>query len=178
WLVMHDLPGGYRYTRFQELVLAHPIIVVNLTEVARAGVRNNDHHQVVLGEFLGRLECGEKRRAGGAAGKDAFAARELSREQKRILIRTSLQLVTHGKVNIAGPLDLTAAFRFVGLRLRLAPRPEHLCENRTHGIRANHTDIRILAFQKARDSCDGTACSYTDHDMGYFACGLFPNLGA
>src|SRR4051812_9848089 len=71
-LVVHDLSCADFDPRLEELIFTHPIIVVDLAEISSAGIWNDDNDEIVLCQFLGRLQGRIQCGTGGAACKNSF----------------------------------------------------------------------------------------------------------
>ena len=65
--------------RAEEAHVAHPLVVVALAEIAVAGVGDDHEDDLARAETARDVERAVHRGAGGAAGEDALAPRELSR---------------------------------------------------------------------------------------------------
>ena len=63
YLVSHDLAGADMNDWREELVFLHPVVVIDLAQVARAGVRNDDDDDVLLRQCLRGLQCNVQGRA-------------------------------------------------------------------------------------------------------------------
>ncbi len=119
----------------------HPIVVVTLTEVAIAGVTDDDHDELARAELLGDLERAVHGGAAGSACEDAFLARETARGKEGILVRDLLHLVDDRHVQRADHEIVANALDPVDARLARAALVKLVVVDAAYGIGADNANF-------------------------------------
>src|SRR5580658_10414781 len=83
-LGVDDFRGGNAKSGFHIAAFAHPFVVVNLTEIAHAGVRQERDDERFGTEVFGDAESGGDTAAAGAAGKKALEFDEAAGEDEAL----------------------------------------------------------------------------------------------
>ena len=81
----HQIPRG-QAGGFEEALLAHPVVVEHLGEIARAVIVEDHDHGLAGLELIGELQQAGHRRAGRVAGEDALLARDAARHDRGVLV--------------------------------------------------------------------------------------------
>src|SRR6202158_2792249 len=81
-----DFRRGDGGSRVNVAALVHPQVVINLAEVARAGVRQQRDHDVMRSEILGQSQRPGNAAAAGAASEQALQLRQAARDDEAFLI--------------------------------------------------------------------------------------------
>ena len=119
----------------EEPVVGHPVVVVQLGQVAPAGVGDDHDDDGVRPRLASDLECGPDGGAGGAADQDPLLAGDLAGGQEAVAVRDHDDLVGDPAVVGVGPEVLADALHQVG-----APAAARV--DRALGIGADDPDVR------------------------------------
>ena len=134
-----------RSARAEEAVVRHPAVVVELGEVAPAGVGDDHDDDGVAPGLVPDLEGGPDGGTGGAADEDPLLAGDPAGGQEAVAVRDHDDPV--GDVAVVGvrPEVLTDALDEIGTT---AATRVH----RSLGIRSDDLDVRVLGLQVATDA--------------------------
>ena len=101
----------------EEAVVLHPLVRIELGDVARAAVGQDDHDVLARADLLRQVDGDVHRRARGPASEQAFLAREPSRHHEALLVVDAADVVEHGEVHRLAEHVLADAFHLVDVRL-------------------------------------------------------------
>ncbi len=141
-----------------EALLAHPVGVVHLAEVARAVVVEDHDHGLALLEAIGQLDQSGHRRARRVAGEDAFLARDAAGHDRRVAVGDLLEVIDQAEVDVLRQEVLADAFGDVRIDLVLVEDAGLLVflEDRSVGVDAPRLDRRLASpsgISRRRRSC-------------------------
>src|SRR5690606_6239045 len=160
------------------LVLAHPLVVVQLGEVALAGVaEEGDDQRVGIVDAAGDAEGDVGDEAGGAADEEPLLAGEPAGHGEGVAVGDGDVVVDHAAVEGGRPLVLADALDLVRPpRLRYdttAPRPGQDGADRVAG---DDLDLRVALLEVAADAGDRAARARRGDEMGDAPFRLLPQL--
>ena len=152
-------------------VLFHPVVVENFAEIVASGVGENDHDALRFGERGCVAERGGERGSGRAAGENSLFADQAARGAERFAVGNAEELVDDFLVVSDGEIILADAFNLVGVRGVAG-------EDGAFGVCADDLQRRVLLFEEASGSGDGSAGSdAADKRVNLSFC-VRPDLGA
>ncbi len=170
-LAAHDLGDGLAAGP-EEPVVGHPLVVVDLGQVAPTGVGQQDHDDGVGAEVAADLQGGPDRGAARPAGQDALLPREPPGGEERVPVAHHHHPVDHRRVVGPGPEVLADALDQVG---PAAAARVH----RALGVGADDLDGRVAGPSGSPpDAGDGAAGADAGHEVGDPARRLLPDLRA
>ena len=169
--------GDPRHCGIEEMVVAHPGVVVDLAEIALAGVRQQHHHQLTRRERARDLERHPHRHARRATDEDRLLARQPAGHAEPVAVPAGDHLVDHREVRGARDEVLAHAFDLVRVRLRDLVRVVIVLEDRAHRIGADHAHGGVLLLEVAAGARNGAAGAHAGNEVGDAAGGLLPELG-
>src|SRR5215211_5312085 len=167
----HLLDRRGRRGPIDESMLAEPVVVVELREVATTRVGDQRDHCRLGPVPLRDLEGGPDRRAARAADEQALLTGEPPRGAERVTVRDRRILVDDRRVVGGRPEVLADPFDKVGMhvvRVRV---------DRAFGVGADHEEVRLSLAQVPRRAGDRPAGSDREDDHIELAPGLLPELG-
>ena len=157
----------------EEPVLAHPVVAVDLREVAAAAVRQEHDDQRLRVVHLARhLERGVGGQPAGAADEDPFLAGDASRGEEGILVGDFHPRVDQRRVEGARPEVLADALHLVGVH------GVGLGVDASLGVGADDLDRRVVLLEVLRHAGDRAAGADAGHEVGHPPAALLPDLGA
>src|SRR5262245_1919372 len=161
----------------QERVLAQPVVVVHLAQVARSRVGQEDDDRLALGIVLRELDRPADGAAAGAAREQPLLARQLARRQEAFLVGDLIALVDVGEVEGGRQEILAEPFHLVRLeaagdRLRL----EVVVQDRADGIDQHEFHRRLALLDVPPDAAERAPGPRRDDDRVDLALRLHPDL--
>ena len=108
--------GPHPVGRVEEAVVLHPLVRIELGDVARAAVGQDDHDVLARADLLRQVDGDVHRRARGPASEQAFLAREPSRHHEALLVVDAADVVEDGEVHRLAEHVLADAFHLVDVR--------------------------------------------------------------
>src|SRR5258708_6532423 len=157
--------------------LEHPQVVVNLAEVARAGVRQQRNYEIFRSQIFGKAQCPGDTAAAGAAREEPFQLRQPARDDKTFLIIDLDDVVQNFQIHGRGEEIFADAFHDVRLGLDGLPGLDELVVERTVGVHANNFDVGIFFLQVFSRAANGAAGAHAADEVRDLAFAVFPNLG-
>ena len=164
--------------RIEQVVVPHPLVGVDLAQVALARVGDEDDDDLVGLRAPRRLERRVERRAGRAARQNSLLAGEPSGQVERLVVVHRDDLVDHREIERPRKEVLPDPLDFIGLRSDDLLRIEILLEDRADRIGPDDLDLRILLLQEARRAADRAAGAEARDEVVDLPAGLAPDLGA
>ncbi len=157
----------------QEPVLAHPVVVVDLGQVAASAVRqeNDDQRLRVIG-LLRDLQRRPDGEAAGAANQQPLFPSQPPRREERVPIRHLDERVDQRAVERPRPEILTDPLYLVRVDV-FGGR-----EDAPFRVGADHADGGVPLLEVAADAGDGAACADARDEVGEVTAGLAPDLRA
>src|SRR5215510_13888923 len=76
-LIVKDLCCTDLDARLEKLIFTHPVVVIDLTEISRARIRNDDHHELFLTKSFGSSQGGVQGCSAATASKNTFKPGQL-----------------------------------------------------------------------------------------------------
>src|SRR6202171_4232871 len=173
-----DFRRGDGGSRVNVAALMHPQVVINLAEVARAGVRQQRDHEIMRPQILGHAQRAGKAAAAGAAGEQALQLGQAARDDETFLIIDLKDVVQDFQIHSCWKKILADAFHNVRLGLDGLPGLDEIIVERAKGIDADDFDVGVFFLQVFSHAADGAAGAHTANKMGDLAFAVFPNFGA
>src|SRR6266446_930406 len=168
-----DFHGGFHVT-----ALAHPLVVVNLAEIAHSGVRQEGHDESFLAEVFCELQRGGNAASAGASGKQAFQFHQTPRDHEALFVVHLDHVIADFQVHGGGKKIFADAFDDVGLGLHgLAALHENVVK-RAVGVAADDFDAGVFVRQIFPDAADGAAGAHDANEVRDFAFAVFPDFRA
>src|SRR5580704_6467414 len=177
-LGVDDFGGGDANGGFDVAALAHPFVVVDLAEIAHAGVWKKSDDESFGAKVFGKAEsCGDAS-AAGAAGEDTFEFDQTAREDEALFIVDLKDVVENLEIHGSREKILADAFDDVGLGLDGFAALEEIVVEGADGIDSDNFDAGILLLEIFADTADGAAGAYAADKMRDFALTVFPDFRA
>src|SRR5229473_7547235 len=177
-LGVHHFAGGDFHGGFHVTALAHPLVVVNLAEIAHSGVRQERHDESFLAEVFCELQRGGNAAAAGASGKQAFQFHETPRDYEALFVIDLDDVVADFQVHGGGEKIFADAFDNVGLGLHGLATFHEIVVERAVGVDADDFDAGIFFIQIFSDAADGAAGAHAANEVRDFAFAVFPDFRA
>ena len=162
----------------EQVVVAHPGVVVDLAQVALARVGEQHHHQVVGAERERHLDRDPGRHARRAAHEHRLLACQPSRHVETVAVVAGDHPVDDLEVGGGRDEVLAHPFDLVGVGLGHLPGLVIGLEDRAHGIGAHHLNRGLLLFEESPGAADRAAGAHAGHEVGDLTAALLPQLGA
>src|SRR6266571_2650175 len=131
-----DFRSGDGGSRVNVAALVHPQVVINLAEVACAGVRQQGDHEIMRSQILGEAQCPGNAAAAGAAGEEAFQLRQSARNDETFFVVHLKDIVQDFQIHGRREEILADAFHNVGLGFDGLPGLDEIIVERAEGIRS------------------------------------------
>ena len=172
-----DQVGGRHPLGTEHPVLRHPLVVVDLREIALAGIAQDAHHagfRIIF--FLRHIHRDLHDEAGRAADEHPFLTGDPARHVEGVPIAHLPELIDQIEVQggrdlvVADPLDHVGRARLDDMRAVVGR------EDRADRIAGDHPDLRILLLQVPRRSGDRPSGARRRHEVGDAALSLLPDL--
>ena len=162
----------------EEALLAHPLVVVHLGEVARAVVVEDHDDHVVACEAVGKLQQPGHRRAGRVPREDPLLASQAARHDRGVLVGDLLEVIDDAEVDVLGQEVLADPFGDVGVDLVLVEDAGLLVllEDGPVCVDPPHANRRVALLEVASDAAGGAAGPDAHHELRHPAVGLLPDL--
>src|SRR5258708_2062960 len=173
-----DFRRGDGGSRVNITALVHLKVVINLAEVARAGVRQQRDHEIIRSQILGKAQRPGNAAAAGAAGEEAFQLRQAAREDKTFFVIDLKDVVQDFQIHGRGKEIVADAFYNVGLGLDGVAGRDKIVVERAVRIHADNFDAGIFFLQVFSHAADGAAGAHTAYEVRDLSFAVFPNLGA
>src|SRR6267143_1035877 len=158
--------------------LAHPFFVVNLAEVAHAGIRQQGDDEIVRSQVLCKTQGAGNASTAGAAREETFHFCEAARDDKTFFVIYLNDVVKDFQIHRCREKIFTDAFYDVRLGLDLFSRLEEIVVERTVGIDADDFDVGILFLQIFSHTTDRPAGTHAADKVRDFSFAVFPNFRA
>src|SRR6266446_1942332 len=168
-----DFHGGFHVT-----ALAHPLVVVNLAEIAHSGVRQEGHDESFLAEAFCELQRGGNAASAGASGEQAFQLHQTPRDLEALFVIDLDHVVDDFQVHGGGEKIFADAFDHVGLGLHGLATFDEIVVKRAVRIDPNDLDLGIFFFQIFADAADCAARAHAANEVRDFAFAVFPDFRA
>src|SRR5262249_23637127 len=139
--------GGNGHFRVHVAVLAHPAVVVNLAEVAIAGIGQESDDEVALLAIFGQAQRSGNAAAARATGKDPCFFREAAGPDETFLVVHLDHFVHDLQVHGTGEKVFADAFHDVGGGFSDGAIFHEFVVKRADGIHADDFDFWIFFFQ-------------------------------
>src|SRR6266566_1258900 len=172
-----DFRCGDGGSRVNIAALVHPQVVVNFAEIARAGVRQQRHHEVTRAQVFGKEQRPGDATAAGAAGEQAFQLRQAARKNETFLVAHLDDVIQNFQIHGGWEEILADTFHNIRFGFDGLPALDEIVVQRAVGIDADDFDMGIFFLQVFSHAADGAAGAYTAHEVGDLAFAVFPNLG-
>ena len=163
---MHELARK----AFEEAVLPHPFVVVDLAEVVPAGIGQDDDHQGLLIELAGDIDRRLHGGTAGAADQDAFFTGDAPSGQKGVAVVDLHDAVDQLQVDGAGDEVFADSLHLVRLD-RVAGVEGSL------GVGADDHHRRLLFLEITGHAGHGAARAQPADHYVHLPVGLLPDLG-
>src|SRR6266852_4408257 len=173
-----DFRRGESGSRVHVAALVHPQVVINLAEIARAGVRQQRDHKVIRSQILGQAQRTGNAAAAGAAGEEAFQLRQTAREDKAFFVVHLYDVVQDFQIHGRGEKILADAFDHVGLGLDGVPGLDEIVVQRDVRIHPDNFYVGIFFLQVLSHAADRAAGAHAADEVRDPAFAVLPNLGA
>src|SRR6266705_1609063 len=164
-------------SRVNVAALVHPQVIINLAEVARAGVRQQRDHEIIRSQILGEAQRAGNAAAAGPAGEEAFQLRQSARNDETFFVVHLKDIVQDFQIHGRREEILADAFHNVGLGFDGLPGFDEIVVERAKGIYPDDFDAGIFFLQVFSHAADGAAGAYAANEMRDLALAVFPNLG-
>src|SRR6267143_790737 len=158
--------------------LAHPFFVVNLAEVAHAGIRQQGDDEIVRSQVFRKTQGAGNASTAGAAREETFHFCEAARDDKTFFVIYLNDVVKDFQIHRCREKIFTDAFYDVRLGLDLFSRLEEIVVERTVGIDADDFDVGILFLQIFSHTTDRPAGTHAADKVRDFSFAVFPNFRA
>src|SRR5229473_1972840 len=173
-----DFRRGDGSSRIHIAALVHPQVVINLAEVARAGVRKQRDHEVIRSQILRKAQRAGNAAAARAAGEEALQLRQAARDDETFFVVHLDDIVQDFQIHGCRKEILADAFHNVGLGLDGLSGLDEIVVERAEGIDADDFDAGIFFLQVFSHAADSAAGAYTAYEVGNLSFAVLPNLGA
>ena len=183
----HERTGGAPLNGFaeglpffaQKSALAHPVVVVNFSDVPAAVVVEKHDGDGIVGQQVLELPKALEGRAARIAEQQGFLAGKLAGGQSAVAVRDLLKAVDQTEVDVFGQNVFADSFRdvavdFFGVELA---RFVVLFKHRAVGVHAPNLDVRVFFFEVLRDARYGSARADAHDKVRNASAGLLPDLG-
>ena len=139
--------GGAHAASLEEPLLAHPLVVEHLRQVARPVVVEDDDDDIVGREVILQLQQAGHRRARGVAREDALLARDPPRHDRGVAVGHLLEVIDDAEVDVLRQEIFADALGAVRVDLAFVEDARLLVflEHRPVGVDAPHLDRRDSA---------------------------------
>ena len=158
--------------------LAHPFVVVDLAEIAHAGVGQERDDESFRAEVFREAQCRGDAAAAGASGEQAFQFDEAARDDEALLVVDLNHIVENLQVHRGGEKIFADAFDDVGLGLDRFAGFTKIVVERADRIDADNFDVGIFFLQIFSDAADGAAGAHAANEVRDFAFAVFPDFRA
>src|SRR6202521_5544481 len=172
-----DFRGGDGSSRVNVAALVHPQVVINLAEVASAGIRQRGDHEIIRSQILGEAQRAGNAAAAGAAGEEAFQLRQAARNDETFFVVHLKDVVQDFQIHGRREEILADAFHNVGLGFDGLSGFDEIVVERAEGIHPDNFDAGISFLQVFSHAADGAAGAYAANEVRDLSFGVFPNLG-
>src|SRR6266404_1676149 len=177
-LGVHHFAGGDFHGGFQVAALAHPLVVVDLAEIAHSGVRQEGHDESFLAEVFCELQRGGNAATTGAPGEQAFQLHQAARDHETFFVVDLDDVVADFQVHGGGEKIFADAFDDVGLGLHGFAALDEVVVKRAVGVDADDFDAGIFFLQIFADAADGSTGAHAANEVRDFAFAVFPDFRA
>src|SRR6266481_3640619 len=172
-----DFRGGDGGSRVNVAALVHPQVIINLAEIACAGVRQQGDHEIIRSQILGEAQRPGNAAAAGAAGEEAFQLRQAARNDETFFVVHLQDIVQDFQIHGRREEILADAFHNVGLGFDGLPGLDEIVVERAEGIHPDNFDAGIFFLQVFSHAANGATGAYAANEMRDLAFAVFPNLG-
>src|SRR6266581_5377837 len=176
-LRVNDFRRGDGGGRVHVAALAHPQIVVDFAEIARAGVRQQGDDEISEAEIPGKAECRGNATAPGAPGEKAFHFRQAARNDEAFFVVYLEDVVEDFQIHGRGEKILADAFDHVGLGFDGLAGLDEIVVQRAVGIDPDNFYAGIFFLQIFSHAADGAAGAYPANKVRDLAFAVLPNFG-
>src|SRR4029079_14475280 len=178
-----------RAIRVEQLVFAHPFVVVHLRQIALARIgKPHDHHRVRVVDAPSHVKRYMDHEPARSADEESLLSRQPSRHGERFLVTHGHEVVDQPHVERPRALVLTEPLHLVPntFRFSLTLGPPHLGEDRPHRITGDDLDLWVLLFEisaepgdrSARAVCLPVPRSVRPEPWWYTKCVTRPSVGS
>ncbi len=174
-LEAHQIVGGKGNLGFEVTVVAHPLVVVNLAQVAHSRVRQESHHKAFL-QALGHLQSRIHAAPARAPGEDALQPGQAAGPEEAVTVGDLDNVVEDGEIHGDGKDVLADPFYYIRRCFADLPRLEILVIEGAHRVDPNDLDLGILFLQVPRHPGNRAPGPQPDDEVGDFAPAVFPDL--
>ncbi len=163
----------------EQTVLSHPLVVVQLRQIALAGVAQQaDDQGVRVVDFASQCHRHMHDQAGRTSDEQTFLPGQTPRHVEGIAILDRAKLIDEAEVECAGQLVVAGTLHFVGRVPADLPGLEVVSVDRTPRVRADDFDLGVPLFKEAGDARHRTPGSRRPDEVCDPSLGLGPDLGA
>src|SRR3989442_2797009 len=164
------------HRRIHVAAFAHPFIVVDLAEVAHAGVRQQRDDEILGAQIFRKTQRSRKTAAAGTAGEEALDFRKPARHDETFLVIDLKDVIQDFQIHGRGEKVFADAFDDVGFGLDGLSGFDEVVVKRAIGIDADDFHVRILLFQVFAGAADGSARAQTANKVRDLSLTVLPNL--
>src|ERR1700731_1093183 len=172
-----DFRSGDGGSRVNVAALVHPQVVINLAEVACAGVRQQRDDEIFRSQILGEAQRPGNAAAAGAAGEEAFQLRQAARHDETFFVVHLKDVVQDFQIHGGREEILADTFHNIRFGLDGLPGLDEIVVERAEGIHPDNFDAGIFFLQVFSYAADGAARAYAANEMRDLAFAVFPDLG-
>src|SRR6201984_3471872 len=159
-------------------VLLHPAVVINLAEIAGAGVGKKYDDEIAFLAIFRYAQGAGNAAAARAARENPFLLGEAACPDETFFVIHLDNIVDDFQIHGAGEKIFANSFHNVGGGLAYFARLHEIVVERAYRIDADDFDVRIFFFQVAADAADRAPRSHAANEVGDFAFGIVPDLRA
>src|SRR6266567_491218 len=176
-LRVNDFRRGDGGGRVHVAALAHPQIVIDFAEIARASVRQQGDDKILRPEIPGKAERRGNASTTGAAGEKTFHFRQAARNDEAFFVVYLEDVVEDFQIHGRGEKILADAFDHVGLGFDGLAGLDEIVVQRAVGIDPDNFYAGIFFLQIFPHAADGAAGTYPANEVRDFAFAVLPNFG-
>src|SRR5258708_4133746 len=176
-LRVDDFRRGDGGGRVHVAALAHPQIVIDFAEIARASVRQQGYDKILRPEIPGQAECRGNATAAGAAGKKTFHFRQAARKDEAFFVVHLEDVVEDFQIHGRGEKILADAFDHVGLGFDGLAGLDEIVVERAVRIDSDNFYTGIFFLQVFSHAAYGAAGANPANKVRDLAFAVLPNFG-
>src|SRR5580704_9527706 len=168
-----NLHGGVNVS-----ALAHPLVVIDLAEIAHAGVGQECDDKRFGSQIFREAQRGGNAAAAGASGEQALHLHQAAGDDEALVVIDLHDVVENLQVHGRREKIFADALDHVSLGFHLFATLYVIVVKRADGIDADNLHLGIFFLEKFAGAADGAAGAHAANEMRDFSFGVVPDFRA
>jgi hypothetical protein len=173
-----NFAGSDFYGGVYVAALAHPLVVVDLAEIAHAGVGKEGDDERFRVEIFRKAQRRGDTAATGTPGEQAFHFDQAAGNDEALVVVDLQDVVENLEVHGGGEEIFTDTFYDVALGFHLFAAFHEIVVERAQRIDADDLDLGIFFLEILADAADGAASAHAADKVSDFTFGIIPDFRA